>query len=79
MIDQPKFNLNLDEARMIRNRLIELNTSTPAIIIKDLANDESKQAELLFLLWFDIANYYITFDTNKQLTMNTLIWINKHE
>lgn len=73
----PKFNLNLDEATMIRNRLKELIESTPAIIIRDMANDESKQAELLFLLWYLIANYSINFETDKQLSMNSLIWIKK--
>ncbi len=74
----PKFNLNLDEATMIRNRLNELSESTPATIIKDMANDESKQAELLYLLWHLIANYSITFDNNKKLSMNTLIWVKKN-
>ncbi|TRX34988.1 heteromeric transposase endonuclease subunit TnsA [Flavobacterium sp. ZT3R18] len=74
----PKFDLNLDEATMIRNRLKKLNESTPAIIIKDMANDESKQAELLYLLWYLIANYSITFDNDKKLSMNTLIWVKKN-
>ncbi|BFM44100.1 TnsA endonuclease N-terminal domain-containing protein [Flavobacterium sp. CFS9] len=71
----PKFDLNFDEITMIRNRLEELNNSTPAKLIKDMANDESKQAELLYLLWYLIANYSITFDNDKKLSMNTLIWV----
>ncbi|MEO8255377.1 MAG: TnsA endonuclease N-terminal domain-containing protein [Flavobacterium sp.] len=75
----PKFDLNLDEASILRNKLNELNDSTPSKIIKLIANDESKQAELLYLLWYLIANYSITFDSNKKLDMNTPIWVKKNK
>lgn len=73
------FDLNLEELTIIRNELLELKKSTPIDLIQTLAKDERKQAELLYLLWYGIATYSISFDYQKKLNMNTVIWVTDHE
>ncbi|MDM1397763.1 TnsA endonuclease N-terminal domain-containing protein [Myroides odoratimimus] len=73
------FNLNIEELTMLINRLLELKRSNPMNLIQDLAKDERKQAELLYLLWYGIATYSISFDYQQKLSMNTVIWVTDHE
>jgi len=43
-------------------------------LIDSLSDDEYKKAELMYCVWYLIANRYIKCDLNKSLNLNTVIW-----
>lgn len=44
-------------------------------LIKNCAKDKHKQAELIFLTWYLLANNFILADLNQKLTLNSIIWL----
>jgi hypothetical protein len=43
-------------------------------LINSLSDDEYKKAELIYCIWYLIANRYVKCDLDKSLNLNTVIW-----
>lgn len=44
-------------------------------LINKVSTDYQKQAELIFIIWYLIANNFISCNLNKPLNMNSTVWI----
>jgi len=51
--------------------------ATPSEIINKASNDPEKKLELIYVIWVLVANYIISFNFKKRLTMNSLLWMNQ--
>ncbi|RUT68589.1 hypothetical protein D0817_20920 [Flavobacterium cupreum] len=56
------------------NKLNFLKECNIKHLIDSLSEDEYKKAELIYCVWYLIANRYIKCDLNKDLNLNTVIW-----
>ncbi len=53
--------------------------SVGEISVRELVNkssqDENKQAELIFLTWYMVANNYLYVNFSERLTLDSLVWL----
>ncbi|GJN59188.1 Tn7 transposase TnsA N-terminal domain-containing protein [Elizabethkingia anophelis] len=49
-------------------------TSVRELVSKN-TRDENKQAELIFLTWYMVANNYLYVNFTEKLTLNSLVWL----
>ncbi len=70
-----KQDIDFTDVHVLENSLKTLGESTPEeLILKSNCNDERK-AELIYVLWFMLANDDIKVNLNEKLTMQSKIWI----
>jgi hypothetical protein len=67
-------NTNIDDFSLILDKLKVLKITTPEELILIASKDKYKQAELLFTIWYMIAEGFISCDLTRKLTMQTEIW-----
>jgi hypothetical protein len=53
----------------------QLYHTTPKQVMMAAVRDEWKRAELLYVLWYMIANGFVKCDLSRKLTMDTEIWL----
>lgn len=58
----------------LKSKIKELKETTVKNLVNSCAKDRDKKAELIFLTWWLIANYYIKIDFSKKLSLDSLIW-----
>lgn len=46
-------------------------------LIREASLVKERQAELLYVLWYSVANHFFDYDKNSKLNMNSMIWIDK--
>lgn len=59
---------------ILLDKVQEIDKCTPDKLINSITNDWEKKAELLFLIWYLIANNFIECDLNYPLNLNSIIW-----
>lgn len=66
--------LNTDINQLISQMEI-FKKCTISDLIQRCSKDKNKQAELIFLTWYLVANNFILADLNQKLTLNSPIWL----
>lgn len=56
------------------NRIYALKECSIIYLIDSLTDNEYYRAELIYCIWYLIANNYVKCDLNKELNLNTIIW-----
>jgi hypothetical protein len=55
----------------------EINHTTPEELMLMASSNKEKQAEILYTIWYMIANHYVLCDFSKPLTIQSEIWVNQ--
>lgn len=72
----PKFGFNPTDVMIIQDLFIEHTELTIQEIRDNAVLDKSKRGEILYIVWYMIANYHLIIDLDKPLSMNTRVRIN---
>ena len=67
--------IDTDDLSFLMMKLKELRITSPEELLAAACRDENRKAELLYTLWYMIANYFIRCDLNNKLTMKSDIWL----
>lgn len=62
-------------AVMLMNKASESRDSTINSLISTITKDKNKRAELIFLMWYLVANNFISCDLRRRLSLDSKIWI----
>ncbi|KAF2082001.1 TnsA endonuclease N-terminal domain-containing protein [Flavobacterium sharifuzzamanii] len=57
------------------NRINVLKNCSIIYLIDSLTDNEYYRAELIYCIWYLIANRYVKCDLNKKLNLSTMIWV----
>lgn len=69
--------MDYDYSTLLKTIINELKETTPEEVLLVASNDLMRRAELLYVIWAMISRYEIKCDLTRDLSMNTLIWINE--
>lgn len=72
---KPRVDINFEEVEMLQNFIKSNDDSTPSNVIELFNADLEYKAQILYTLWFMIANDLVKSDLNSKLTMNSKIWL----
>ena len=72
---QTAFELCNEDLSLLCLKMDELQECTVRELIDYSANDRDKQAELIFLTWFMVSNYFFGADFSKKLNLDSKIWL----
>lgn len=61
--------------KLVLQTVSKLGLTSPQEVLLAAARDTWKRAELLYVLWYMVAHYFIQCDINRKLTMDTEIWL----
>jgi len=73
----PKSVINYEDVELLEELIKSSQTKTPSFIINTLDTDIEHRAQLLYTLWYMIANDLAQTEINSKLTMSSKIWINE--
>lgn len=71
--DETAYPIFNTDVALLRNKMKSLKSCTVESLIKNITDDRDKQAELIFLNWFMVANRFFIADLSKKLTLNSII------
>ncbi len=72
---RPKNDIDYSDIAVLEERIKSVKHATPKSIITDSFFPDDRKAELLYALWYMIANSMVNIDLNMQITMNSKITI----
>ena len=72
----PKFGFNPTDVMIIQDLFIGHTELTIQEIRDNAVLDKSKRGEILYIVWYMIANYHLIIDLDKPLSMSTRVRIN---
>lgn len=73
----PFIKINYNDTVILSDIIKMHKKITVSDLIKKATLVKERQAELLYILWYSIANHFFDYDKNSKLNMNSMIWINK--
>lgn len=73
----PFLEINYNETVILSEIIKKHKKISISNLIQEASKIKERQAELLYILWYSIANHFFDYDKNSKLNMNSLIWINK--
>ena len=53
----------------------EIKITTPEELMIMSSSNKDKQAELLYTIWYLVANFWVKCDLSKPLTIKSEIWV----
>ena len=71
---KPKYGFNLSDTDIIYNVLNDYNVLTIEGVLNVAVQSESKKAQLLYVIWVMIANYWIEFDESVKISTKSKVW-----
>ena len=70
----PNIDVNYEMVDKICDYLTNLDSSTPKKLLKDISTDQNEKAQLLYVLWYSIANGFVKINLDQKINMNSEIF-----
>jgi hypothetical protein len=67
--------VNESDVDLLLFHLNDIKSTTPDELLLMATNNKEKRAELLYTIWYLVANYFINCDLSNLLDINSTIWI----
>ena len=67
--------INEIDFKLLRFNMEEIKITTPEELMFMSTSNKEKQAELLYTIWYLVANFWVKCDLSKPLTIKSEIWV----
>jgi hypothetical protein len=72
----PLLKLDHNYVRVIHRKVKKMKRISVIDLVESMTGDYQKKAELIYVVWYMVANELLYYEKNCKLTMNSLVWTN---